>query len=482
MCFDDSHYKNPVILALRASFRLPLPCLGGPLEGSRQHSSRLLIPFMLFISRLQVDSNDLFTTSPPPSSAHLLTPDAPEAAPQEDIPDIEDALGGPPDNDLLPDLEDYCTTGPGSWVATVHPTPAFPGFRLPSRLGTDLQSAVQTSGISADASVQLSLGKIKANSGSAGAKTQSSAELGGLEGWEFVELAGKAGTAHKLAKPQQISSHAPAALHAEHGQSSHGGGRQASSRSEASSIAMQASDGGLETSMAAWLPQRDLLCAAGLSSGVSSGVGLAPASTISQLLDESLTTAAHQQGTAAALQQCNDSEPGWVDLSLTDNLPETPSSSNADTSASQHSGSTISEALPPMSHGSDDSTTSPKIMARLGSSQKAHWTAFSNLSAQVSAKGLQLSSQLSDKGKQLMEQAQASVAAAVAEARQVPAGTVVQRGSEAVQQVTQQLQPQASAGASAVVKDVQQLTAGVKEATADLTGLARSWWQRCSTS
>ena len=312
--------------------------------------------------------------------------------------------------------------------------------------------------------------KPKANGVSAFvARAGSSAELDGVDGWEYIELAGTA------ALPARSSAYA--AVHKDYGQ-----GREASTEhskatvrgnslaGEGMSSAVQGPAIDMETSMAAWLPQRDPLDAAGGSCGVSPE----PMSGTAQLPDGSLTTSARQQGTAEAVQQ---SEADWVELSLADEDLEPPNSSNADTLVPQHSGSTISEHLPPRSYGSDDS---PKILARLGSGQKAHWTAFSNLSAQVSTKGRQLSSHLSDKGKQLMEQAQTSVAAAVAEARQVPAGMVVQRGSEAVQEVTQHLQPQASAGASAMVKDVQQLTAGVKEATADLTSMARLWWQRRS--
>lgn len=79
-----------------------------------------------------------------------------------------------------------------------------------------------------------------------------------------------------------------------------------------------------------------------------------------------------------------------------------------------------------------------------------------------------------------MQQAHSSVGTAVAEVRQAQAGQFALRGSMALQQASQQLQPHVSAGAAAVMQDMQVMTVGVKDATADLANRARSWWQHRS--
>ena len=99
----------------------------------------------------------------------------------------------------------------------------------------------------------------------------------------------------------------------------------------------------------------------------------------------------------------------------------------------------------------------------------------------MSTRGQQLTHQLSDKGKQLVEQARSSEAIALAEVKQASASQFALKGSMALQQASQQLQPHVSAGASAVMQDMQVMTFGVKGATADLANKAKSWWQ-CHSS
>ena len=233
----------------------------------------------------------------------------------------------------------------------------------------------------------------------------------------------------------------------------------------------------LDASMADWLLNREQPDPAGVSRGNSlvqtPGTGLLP--------DTSLTLP-DQHVTATAAEHLYQEE--WAELNLEEQPEVVLKSSGADTIAAQYrrSSSSSSASLQDLHDAVSDSH---QILAHVGGGQKANWAALATFTDQVTNKGCQLSSQVSLKGKQLMQQAQMSAATAVGESGQAQASQLVQKGAEAVQQVSQQvsqqLPPQATTGATAMVRDVQLMTAGVKEATADLTNMARSWWQRRST-
>ena len=79
------------------------------------------------------------------SSPAITSSSVHQAANHDSIPDIEDVARLPPDDALLPNLEDYFTTGGGSWGSATLPVKSFPGFRTPavgSSMGTPMATPV----------------------------------------------------------------------------------------------------------------------------------------------------------------------------------------------------------------------------------------------------------------------------------------------------------------------------------------------------
>ena len=449
-----------------------------------------------------VNDPDTAIPTPPPVPVLTFSP-ACQFADYDSIPDIEDVARLPPDDALLPDLEDYFTTGPGSWGPATLPAKNFPGFKPPaigSSKGGPVNSLVGSSevspkrspnGSSPNSSSILQPGLLPANAiqgNPAMDKTQHHSDGQSKDdAWELIELVEAESEPRCLLEGLAVRE---AGAHQGHGQGHQEGGSQGSSLCEQSMpAAMQDFDAGLEASMAAWLPQesppeppKHLLNSAHASGDpsrvtlVSDSVPLPSAGQLGDIL---------HPFSLAAVASPSEALADWMEVSLIDKHEPSASQGDDDTKALQSAGS--SRKLLQYSSGSAEDSTdgrnnSPRIQARLSGGQKPRWDSWGDWSAQVSTRGRQLTHQLSDKGKQLVEQAQSSVATAVAEVRQAQAGQVAVRGSMALQQASQQLQPHVSAGAAAVMQDMQVMTVEAKYAAADLANKAKNWWQRRSSA
>ena len=473
---------------------------------------------------MQAVSHLAATESPLPPTPAAASSTTHPIADYDCIPDIEDAFREAPDDANLPDLEDYFTTGPVSWGPATVPD-SFSGFKLvvlPSPSGIPVGSPVGSlvgslvgipvgspSGIPvgspAASAVGSSVGSPVGSSVLQASLLQPSAPDRGPgvdDGWEVVALIDVVGTPRACLNGAAVGT---AGLH---------GGWQVRGSQTSSLVgvsvpaAVQGFDAGVEASMASWLPQRapraplaPLVDCAEPSSSHSVHTQTSSSAVISSCT----LTKVQQPSSLAAVESSGESQPDWVELSLDDQHEHFGPNSNVGSKAQQSIGSGISEGSgdqheqsgpssgvdrkTPHCVGSgipedlrDASNSSPRILARLDGGQRPRWDVLEGWSAQMSTKGRQLTHQLSDKGKQLVEQAQTSVATAVAEVRQAQAGQVAWRGSVALQQASRQLQPHVSAGASAVMQDMHVMTAGVKDATAELAQKAKTWWQRHSPS
>ena len=451
---------------------------------------RVCLPSEACVVMQAVNHPDI-AVSASPSSFAVTSSSVHQAADHDSIPDIEDVARLPPDDALLPNLEDYFTTGAGSWGSATLPVKSFSGFRTPavgSSMGTPMATpVVSPAGSSQGGPVTSPEGPVCSSKDSLEGRSVNSSKGSPVlqpNALEIIELVEAAGAPRGVLKGAAVRE---AGVHQRGSQGAQGGGSQDNSLCGQSMLAaVQDYEPGLQASMAAWLPQRtpSAFHAALLNSAHASYTPSldAQASDSAPLSSAGPLGDIQHPSSLAAVESTSKALAGWMEVSLSDQHELSASQSGHDRKTLQSGGSSrrlfqYSGSAENVSVGFNNS---PRILARLSSGQKPRWDAFGGWSAQVSTRGRPLTHQLSDKGKHLVEQAQSSVATAVAEVRQPQAGQVALRGSTALQQASQQLQPHVSAEATAVMQDMQLMTAGVKDATADLANRAKSWWQRHS--
>ena len=340
-----------------------------------------------------VSGPDAAISTPPPVPVVTFS-SALQFADYDSIPDIEDVMKLPPDDALLPDLEDYFTTGPGSWGPATLCVKGFPGFKPPatgSSKGGPVNSLVGSSegspqGSSENSSSVLQPGLLHASAieGNSAMDNiqQDSGGQSRVDAWELIDLVEAKGKPRGMLEGAAVRE---AGAHQGYGQGPPGGGSQASSLcGQRMPAAMQASDAGLEAYMAAWLPQetppeppKHLLKRAHASSEpshdglVSGSAQLPPAGQLQDML---------QPASLAAVASASETLADWMEVSLSDKYEPSASQGDDDTNALQSAGSrrkllrySGSSSAEDISNGSSNS---PRILARPSGGQKPHWDAF----------------------------------------------------------------------------------------------------------
>ena len=117
---------------------------------------------------MQANNDLVVTISTSPSVPAVTFSSLHQVGDNDSIPDIEDIARLPSDDALLPDMEDYFTTGAGSWGPATLPVKSFSGFKPPaisSSKGGPVNSPVGSSGGSSSGSPQgSSTNSLKSNS------------------------------------------------------------------------------------------------------------------------------------------------------------------------------------------------------------------------------------------------------------------------------------------------------------------------------